>query len=47
MDGIVSDDSDVWIFGAKIVYKNMFSKSKHVQLYEIERIISEIGKLNR
>lgn len=33
VDGVVSDDSDVWAFGAQHVYRHMFSKNRRVQRY--------------
>jgi DNA excision repair protein ERCC-5 len=33
VDGIVTDDSDTFLFGGTRVYKNMFSNSKYVECY--------------
>jgi DNA excision repair protein ERCC-5 len=32
VDGIVTDDSDAFLFGAKAVYKNIFSDKKFVEV---------------
>ncbi|KAI6238757.1 hypothetical protein M3Y99_00657500 [Aphelenchoides fujianensis] len=42
-DGIVTDDSDVWLFGGERVYKNMFSRREHVHEYEAAKIYDELG----
>uniref|UniRef100_A0A8R1DGM0 Uncharacterized protein n=1 Tax=Caenorhabditis japonica TaxID=281687 RepID=A0A8R1DGM0_CAEJA len=33
VDGVVTDDSDVWAFGVRHVYRHMFSKNRRVQRY--------------
>ncbi|CAG9798598.1 unnamed protein product [Chironomus riparius] len=45
-DGIITDDSDVWLFGAKTVYKNFFLQKKIVKQFEIQDIENRF-KLNR
>uniref|UniRef100_A0A183BV61 XPGI domain-containing protein n=1 Tax=Globodera pallida TaxID=36090 RepID=A0A183BV61_GLOPA len=43
VDGIVTDDSDVWLFGGRSVYRNMFSRKKHLQKYCAEGIDRKFG----
>jgi DNA excision repair protein ERCC-5 len=33
VDGIVTDDADVFLFGAQSVYKNIFDDRKYVETY--------------
>ncbi|KAG6504372.1 hypothetical protein ZIOFF_036704 [Zingiber officinale] len=46
VDGVVTDDSDVFLFGARSVFKNIFDDRKYVETYFMKDIESELG-LNR
>ncbi|XP_037491577.1 DNA repair protein UVH3 isoform X2 [Jatropha curcas] len=46
VDGVVTDDSDVFLFGARNVYKNIFDDRKYVETYFMKDIEKELG-LNR
>ncbi|XP_072985440.1 DNA repair protein UVH3 isoform X2 [Typha latifolia] len=43
VDGVVTDDSDVLLFGARNVYKNIFDDRKYVETYFMKDIESELG----
>lgn len=34
VDGVVTEDSDVFVFGAKTVYKNIFEEQKYAEVYK-------------
>ncbi|KAJ8964829.1 hypothetical protein NQ314_004637 [Rhamnusium bicolor] len=37
-DGTITDDSDIWLFGGRTVYKNFFNQSKYVMEFKAEDI---------
>ncbi|OCT95408.1 DNA repair protein complementing XP-G cells homolog isoform X1 [Xenopus laevis] len=41
--GTITDDSDIWLFGARHVYKNFFSQNKHVEYYQYADIHNQLG----
>ncbi|KTA95773.1 DNA repair protein RAD2 [Nakaseomyces glabratus] len=43
VDGIITDDSDVFLFGGKKVYKNMFQEKNYVEYYDSEDIYQGLG----
>ncbi|KAF9626310.1 hypothetical protein IFM89_032159 [Coptis chinensis] len=43
VDGVVTDDSDVFLFGARSVYKNIFDDRKYVETYFMKDIESDLG----
>ncbi|KAF9451879.1 PIN domain-like protein [Macrolepiota fuliginosa MF-IS2] len=43
VDGVITDDSDVFLFGAQRVYKNMFNQSKTVELFLSSDLERELG----
>lgn len=45
-DGTITDDSDIWLFGGRTVYKNFFNQAKYVMEFKAENITHNF-KLNR
>lgn len=43
VDGIVTDDSDVFLFGGTRVYKNMFNSNKYVECYLASDLVKELS----
>ncbi len=45
-DGTITDDSDIWLFGGRRVYKNFFNQGKFVERYEANDI-SRVFRMER
>lgn len=43
-DGTITDDSDIWLFGGRTVYKNFFNQKKHVLQFLADRIEKSFSK---
>ncbi|KAL4441195.1 hypothetical protein ABPG77_011432 [Micractinium sp. CCAP 211/92] len=43
VDGVVTDDNDVFLFGALRVYRHIFESKKYVEEYRSEDVQSELG----
>ncbi|KAJ3331976.1 DNA repair protein rad2 [Blyttiomyces sp. JEL0837] len=43
VDGIITDDSDVFLFGGSLIYKNVFNANKYVECYSTERLKDMTG----
>ncbi|XP_056372372.1 DNA excision repair protein ERCC-5 [Oenanthe melanoleuca] len=41
--GTITDDSDVWLFGARHVYKNFFSQNKYIEYYQYVDFQNQLG----
>lgn len=43
VEGIITDDSDVFLFGGQRVFKNMFNQSKTVECFLLADLSRELG----
>ncbi|KAK9461206.1 uncharacterized protein V1516DRAFT_651270 [Lipomyces oligophaga] len=43
VDGVITDDSDIFLFGASRVYKNMFNQAKFVECYRVEDLKKDLA----
>ncbi|KAM7015559.1 DNA excision repair protein ERCC-5 homolog [Tautogolabrus adspersus] len=42
-NGTITDDSDVWLFGGRHVYKNFFSQNKYVEHFQFSDLQNQLG----
>ena len=42
--GSITDDSDIFLFGGRRVYKNIFNQNKHVEMFESDAVQRNLGK---
>ncbi|KAJ3191464.1 DNA repair protein rad2 [Irineochytrium annulatum] len=47
VDGIITDDSDVFLFGGNKVYKNVFNVNKYVEVYSLDQLEKAMGLQRR
>ena len=44
-DGVITDDSDVWLFGASHVYRHFFRQNQLVEYYDATIIANQLGRI--
>ena len=45
-DGSITEDSDIILFGAKKVYKNIFNQKRDAELYQEDDVKCILGKVH-
>jgi DNA excision repair protein ERCC-5 len=43
VDGLITDDSDVFLFGGSRVYRHFFNQARYVECYLVEDLWRELG----
>lgn len=43
VEGVITDDSDAFLFGASVVYKNIFQDRQYVEAYRVQDIQANLG----
>lgn len=46
-DGVITDDSDVWLFGGLHVYRHFFRQNQLVEYYDSTIIANQLGRRRR
>ncbi|CAH1244600.1 ERCC5 [Branchiostoma lanceolatum] len=41
--GTITDDSDVWLFGGREVYKNFFSQQRDMEVFKYKDVVSQLA----
>lgn len=44
-DGSITDDSDIWLFGGRRVYRNFFNQNKHVEFFTDSGIETQLSEM--
>ncbi|XP_078612247.1 DNA excision repair protein ERCC-5-like [Branchiostoma floridae x Branchiostoma japonicum] len=42
-EGTITDDSDVWLFGGRQVYKNFFSQQRDMEVFKYKDVVSQLA----
>ena len=43
VDGVITEDADVFLFGAKAVYRNFFDQKKYAEKYTADDVQKQLG----
>lgn len=43
-NGTITDDSDVWLFGGRHVYRNFFNQDKYVEHFQYSDLQNQLGQ---
>jgi DNA excision repair protein ERCC-5 len=43
VDGVVTEDNDTFLFGARHVYKNLFDASRNLEAYQMADVEAELS----
>jgi DNA excision repair protein ERCC-5 len=41
-DGTITEDSDVWLFGGRVAYRNVFATARHMEVHRVRDIAREV-----
>jgi DNA excision repair protein ERCC-5 len=46
VDGVITEDNDVFLFGARRVYKSLFDERRNVEYYQMDDVEGEVQQKN-